>query len=92
MRKDVTDGTTYDELQLWAQSRGLTAETALEQTLDAFYRKNLEDERIARFFSGVDLGRLKKHQFNFMRHLFSDGKIENYTGQSLYQEHKRLIE
>ena len=30
MRKDVTDSTVYEELQIWAHSQGLTADTALE--------------------------------------------------------------
>ena len=60
--------------------------------VDAFYKRNLEDERLARFFDGADLDRLKKHQFNFMRYVFSDGQAGRYTGQSLYQGHKRLIE
>ena len=92
MRKDLTDGTVYGEFEVWSQSQGLGADAALEMVVDAFYKRNLEDERLARFFDGVDLDRLKKHQFNFMRYVFSDGQAGRYTGQSLYQGHKRLIE
>lgn len=92
MRKDVTDGTVYDEFKVWAKSQGLAADTALEMVVDAFYKKNLEDERLVRFFVDVNLENLKKHQFNFMRYVFSDGQVGKYTGKSLYEGHKRLIE
>ena len=71
MRKDLTDGTVYDEFEVWSQSQGLAADAALEMIVDAFYERNLEDERLARFFDGVDLKSLKKHQFNFMRYVFT---------------------
>ena len=35
---------------------------------------------------------LKKHQFNFLRYAFSDGRVGRYTGKSIYHAHKRLIE
>jgi glutaminase len=92
MRKDLTDGTVYDELEVWSQSQGLAADAALEMVVDAFYKRILEDERLARFFDDVNLENLKKHQFNFMRYVFSDGQVGKYTGKSLYQGHKRLIE
>ena len=44
------------------------------------------------FFGGVDLIGLKKHQFNFMRYAFSDGRVGKYTGKSIYDGHKRLFE
>ncbi len=45
-----------------------------------------------RFFEGVDLKKLMKHQFNFLRHVFSEGRVGNYTGNNLHAWHKRLIE
>ena len=30
MGKDLTDGTVYDELEVWSQSQGLAADAALE--------------------------------------------------------------
>jgi glutaminase len=92
MQTDPTDETAYDEFKAWSQSQGLAPDAALEMIVDAFYRRNLEDERLVRFFDGVDLERLKKHQFDFMRHVFSDGRVGKYTGKSLHQGHKRLIE
>ena len=92
MRKAVTDGTVYDDLDDWANSQGLDADTAIEAAVDAFYQTNLDDERLLGFFGGVDLAGLKKHQFNFLRYAFSDGRVGKYTGKSIYEGHKRLID
>ena len=92
MRKAVTDGTVYDDLDAWAKSQRMDADTAIEAAVDAFYQTNLADERLLGFFNGVDLVGLKKHQFNFLRYAFSDGRVGRYTGKSIYHAHKRLIE
>ncbi len=82
----------YDEIESWAESRRLTADEVVQSVVDAFYEKNLTDERILRFFEGADLNKLRNHQFNFLRHVFSEGRVGNYTGNNLYAWHKRLIE
>ncbi len=92
MRKAVTDGTVYDDLDAWDKSQGMDADTAIEAAVDAFYQTNLADERLLGFFGGVDLVGLKKHQFNFLRYAFSDGRVGRYTGKSIHHAHKRLIE
>ena len=55
MRKAVTDGTVYDDLDAWGKSQGMDADTAIEAAVDAFYQTNLADERLLGFFGGVDL-------------------------------------
>ncbi len=92
MRKAVTDGTVYDDLDAWAKSQVMDADAAIEAAVDAFYQTNLADERLLDFFDGVDMVGLRKHQFNFMRYAFSDGRVGRYTGKSIYNGHKRLIE
>ena len=92
MRKNVTDGTVYDDLEKWAKEQGMDADGAIEAAVGEFYKVNLADPRLDGFFGGVDLDNLKKHQFNFMRYAFSDGRVGKYTGKSIYEGHKRLIE
>lgn len=92
MSERESNGTIYDEIEAWAESRSLTADDAVQLFVDAFYEKNLADERILRFFEGVDLKKLRKHQFNFLRHVFSEGGVGNYTSINLHAWHKRLIE
>ena len=82
MRADIASGTVYDKLRVWAQSQGLSADTALEMAVDAFYKKNLEDERLETFFEGANLSALKNSQVAFMQYVFSDGRIGHYTEQS----------
>ena len=92
MSERESNGTIYDEIEAWAESRNLTADDQVQSVVDAFYEKNLADERILRFFEGVDLKKLRKHQFNFLRHVFSESRVGNYTGNSILAGHKRLIE
>ena len=92
MRADIASGTVYDKLRVWAQSQGLSADTALEMAVDAFYKTNLEDERLETFFEGANLSALKNSQVAFMQYVFSDGRIGHYTDKSMYEIHKHLIE
>ncbi len=91
MKTSKTNSTTYKSLDVWAKKNGLNADSAIEMVVDSFYRKNLDDDRLSRFFVNVDLDNLRKHQFNFLRHLFSEGQVGGYTGQSLHKAHAKLI-
>ena len=91
MNASKSNTTAYKSLELWAKKNGLNADSAIEMVVDSFYRKNLDDDRLSRFFVNVDLDNLRKHQFNFLRHLFSEGQVGGYTGQSLHKAHAKLI-
>ena len=91
MKASTTNTTAYKSLELWANKNALNADSAIEMVVDSFYKKNLDDERLSRFFVNVDLDNLKKHQFNFMRHIFSEGQVGKYTGESLNKAHAKFI-
>lgn len=63
---------------------------ALEAAVDLFYQKNEKDDRINEMFENADIDALKKHQFNFLRFVFSKQRAE-YTGKDIFQAHKDLI-
>ncbi len=83
--------TLFDRLGVWSEQHlGLDADAALNAVVDEFYAAALRDERLARFFVGVDMEKLKGHQFNFMRYAFSEGRAGTYTGRALATAHERL--
>jgi len=63
---------------------------AVSTAVDVFYGKVLADERIKHFFAGVDMDQQKKHMEGFMKYAF--GGSANYTGKSLREAHKHLVE
>jgi hemoglobin len=68
----------------------LGGEAAVSIAVDVFYGKVLADERIKHFFSGVDMGQQKIHMERFMKYAF--GGSTNYSGKSLRDAHKHLVE
>ena len=84
--------TLYDQLDSWSRSAlNIDGDTALTAVVDEFYQAALADERLSRFFEGADMEALKKHQFNFMRYAFSEGRAGGYSGQQIGHAHSRLI-
>lgn len=68
----------------------LGGEPAFQQAVDAFYRRMLRDERVARFFDDVDLeGQIAK-QKAFLS--FVTGGPGEYTGQEMRAAHAPLLE
>jgi hemoglobin len=62
---------------------------ALDAAVDIFYRKVLSDERIARFFEGVDMERQAAKQKAFLTMV--TGGPANYTGKDMRQGHAHLV-
>ena len=62
---------------------------AIDAAVDIFYRKVLGDERIARFFEGVDMDRQAAKQKAFLTMAF--GGPNNYTGQDMTRAHAHLV-
>lgn len=82
----------YDKLDEWSnKALQISADAALEAVVNDFYNSTLEDERLAKFFDGADLDSLKRHQFNFMRYAFSEGRAGTYTGRQISDAHANLI-
>jgi hemoglobin len=62
---------------------------AVEAAVDIFYRKVLSDDRISRFFDGVDMEQQAAKQKGFLTMAF--GGPHNYTGKDMRTGHARLL-
>lgn len=62
---------------------------AVNAAVDIFYRKVLEDDRINRFFQGVNLEAQIAKQRAFLTMAF--GGPNNYTGADMRTAHARLV-
>lgn len=62
---------------------------AIDAAVDIFYRKVLGDDRISRFFEGVDMERQAAKQKAFLTMVF--GGPNHYTGQDMRHGHARLV-
>lgn len=67
----------------------LGGEPAVNAAVDIFYRKMLSDDRVSRFFEGVDMDRQAGKQKAFLTMVF--GGPNKYTGKDMYEGHKHLI-
>lgn len=63
--------------------------SAVEAAVDIFYRKVLSDDRISRFFEGVDMERQAAKQKGFLTMVF--GGPNNYTGKDMRTGHAHLV-
>ena len=64
-------------------------EAAVNAAVDIFYRKVLSDDRISRFFEGVDMDRQAAKQKAFLTMAF--GGPNNYTGEDMRRGHAHLV-
>jgi hemoglobin len=64
-------------------------ETALASAVQVFYSKVLQDDRINRFFCGVDLDALKRMQLAFLA--LALGGPNAYSGRSMRSAHGHLV-
>lgn len=62
---------------------------AVDAAVDIFYRKVLNDNRINRFFEGVDMAKQAAKQKAFLTMAF--GGPHNYTGQDMRKGHAHLV-
>lgn len=63
---------------------------AVEAAVDNFYRRVLTDDRVSRFFDGVDMDRQRAKQKAFLTMAF--GGPHNYTGKDMRAGHAHLLE
>ena len=68
----------------------LGGQAAISAAVDLFYRKVIQDNRINRFFRGVELPRLMSMQRAFLT--LATGGPSNYTGRDMGPAHERLVE
>ncbi len=64
-------------------------EAAVNAAVDIFYRKVLKDNRINRFFTGVDMDRQAAKQKAFLTMAF--GGPNNYSGLDMRRGHAHLV-
>ena len=62
---------------------------AVNAAVDIFYRKVLKDDRINRFFAGVDMEKQAAKQKAFLTMAF--GGPHNYTGEDMRRGHAHLV-
>ncbi|HFQ91962.1 MAG TPA: group 1 truncated hemoglobin [Chromatiales bacterium] len=65
-------------------------EAAVNAAVDIFYRKVLADERINKFFDGVDMEKQAAKQKAFLTYAF--GGPNHYTGKDMREGHAHLVE
>ena len=61
----------------------------VEAAVDIFYRKVLTDDRVSRFFDGVDMDKQRAKQKAFLTMAF--GGPNNYRGMDMRAAHARLV-
>ncbi len=66
----------------------LGGEPAMLAAVDRFYVRVLADPMLAPFFEGVEMPRLKRHQFAFLSQAL--GGPAQYSGSSMSRAHARL--
>jgi len=90
-RADVLAGWTVEEKAAQKQSLydRLGGEAAVNAAVDIFYRKVLADDRISRFFEGVDMDKQATKQKAFLTMAF--GGPNNYTGEDMRKGHAHLV-
>lgn len=62
---------------------------AVEAAVDDFYRRVLSDDRVSRFFEGVDMDRQRAKQKAFLTMAF--GGPHNYSGKDMRNGHAHLV-
>ena len=85
--KSLADWWKQEHDSLYAKLGG---EPAVDAAVDIFYRKVLGDERISRFFEGVDVEKQAAKQKAFLTMAF--GGPHRYTGLDMRNAHARLVE
>lgn len=65
-------------------------EAAVNAAVDLFYRKVLADDRINKFFEGIDMDRQMAKQKAFLTMAF--GGPNSYTGEDMRKGHAHLVE
>lgn len=76
----MSDKTLYEKIG---------GEAAVNAAVDIFYRKVLADDRINKFFDGIDMEQQANKQKAFLTMAF--GGPHNYTGKDMRDGHAHLV-
>jgi len=68
----------------------LGGDAAFETAVESFYRKMLQDERVAHFFDDVDMDRQMAKQKAFL--VMVTGGPNSYTGRDMGKAHAHLLQ
>jgi hemoglobin len=68
----------------------LGGKPAVNAAVDIFYGKVLADDRVNKFFDGVDMERQRGKQKAFLTMVF--GGTSNYSGKNMREGHAHLVE
>jgi hemoglobin len=66
----------------------LGGQTAIEAVVDEFYKRILQDERIAHYFTHLDMERQRNHQTAFISSVVGGPQL--YAGHSMAEAHAHL--
>ncbi len=86
----VAKGGDYFRLQELSLYERVGGDKAMEQAVDLFYRKVLQDELIGKFFEDVDMEGQRLKQKSFLAMAF--GGPYQYTGKEMREAHQRLVD
>lgn len=86
----VAKGGDYFRLREVPLYERVGGDRAMEQAVEVFYRKVLEDELVGRFFEDVDMEAQRLKQKSFMAMAF--GGPYRYTSQDMREAHRQLVE
>ncbi len=93
VRGDVLAGYTDEEKAAMGKEKSLYerigGEAAVNAAVDIFYRKVLADDRINKFFEGVDMDKQAAKQKAFLT--FAFGGPANYSGKDMREGHAHLV-
>tara|TARA_R110002072_G_scaffold534_6_gene3998 strand:+ start:173657 stop:174022 length:366 start_codon:yes stop_codon:yes gene_type:complete len=62
---------------------------AVNAAVDVFYKKVLADDRISKFFDGIDMAVQRRKQIMFLTYAF--GGPNNYDGQNMRDAHAKFV-
>ncbi|HIK33083.1 MAG TPA: group 1 truncated hemoglobin [Oscillatoriales cyanobacterium M59_W2019_021] len=63
---------------------------AVDQAVDKFYDRVLQDDRIKHFFANIDMEKQRAHQKAFLTYAF--GGTDRYNGRYMREAHQELVE
>lgn len=63
---------------------------AVDQAVDKFYDRVLQDDRIKHFFVNIDMEKQRVHQKAFLTYAF--GGTDKYNGRYMREAHQELVE
>jgi len=66
-------------------------EPALTAAVDEFYSRLIADEKLSKFFEGIDLDKLKSHQRKFLRIALTKIPASLDVEKFMYDKHKKLF-